>query len=198
MLIWEVKKNYDMKKLRIGMKKLTEEERRMKYAKKMSYVAFGSMIVFIIVLLIGSVSNKARECTEKQALEQAVCVDCEDANCLDCSETGSKMCSKCAIGYVLNSRGQCVDCDDKHYVECESCTAMDSLALSTECKTCSTGHRLVNGKCTLCNSDNTCDACTIDECLSCSDGLRLDNGQCIPCMDSLKHCSRCSGPELCD
>lgn len=60
MLLWEVKKNYDMKKLGMGIKPLTEEERRNKYAKKMSYVAFASMVVFIIVLLIGSVSNKSR------------------------------------------------------------------------------------------------------------------------------------------
>ena len=90
MLIWEVKKNYDMAKLGIGMKKLTEEERRNRYAKKMSYAAFTSMVVFIIVLLIGSVSNKGRECAERQALEQAVCVDCEDSNCLNCVELGSK------------------------------------------------------------------------------------------------------------
>jgi uncharacterized membrane protein len=105
MLIWEVKKNYDMKKLGIGMKKLTEEERRNKYAKRMSFVAFGSMVLFIIVLLIGSVSNKNRECGDRQALEQAVCVDCVDANCLSCAENGSKQCSQCAIGYVLNSNG---------------------------------------------------------------------------------------------
>lgn len=69
MLIWEVKKNYDMKKLGIANKKLSEEERRMQYSKKMSYVAFGSMVIFIIVLLIGSVANSSRQCAEKQALE---------------------------------------------------------------------------------------------------------------------------------
>jgi hypothetical protein len=151
MLLWEVKKNHDMKKLGIGMKPLTEEERRNKYAKKMSYVAFASMVVFIIVLLIGSVSNKSRKCAEKQALEQAVCVDCEDSNCLNCADLGSKQCSECAIGYILNSRGQCVDCDDKDYVECEVCTARDDLALSTECTVCSEKHRLTDGKCVLCN-----------------------------------------------
>jgi hypothetical protein len=62
MLIWEVKKNYDMKKLGIGKKKLTEEERRTKYAKKMSYVAFASMVLFLVILISASVSNKSREC----------------------------------------------------------------------------------------------------------------------------------------
>lgn len=200
MLIWEVKKNYDMKKLGIGMKPLTEEERRTKYAKKMSYVAFASMVVFIIVLLIGSVANKSRTCAEKQALEQAVCVDCEDSNCLNCAEKGSKHCSECAIGYILNSRGQCVDCDDIEKVECETCIAKDDsgLALSTECTKCSEKHRLTDGKCILCNADNTCDACTIDECLICAAGTRLENGQCIPCMDSLHHCQSCTGPDACD
>jgi hypothetical protein len=69
MLIWEVKKNYDMKKLGIGRKKLSEEERRTKYAKRMSFVAFGSMIFFLVILIAGSASNKSRECVEKQALE---------------------------------------------------------------------------------------------------------------------------------
>ena len=112
MLIWEVKKNYDMKKLNIGRKKLTEEERRTKYAKRMSFVAFGSMILFVVILIAGSASNKSRECGKMQALEQAVCVDCVDTNCLSCADLGSKMCSECAEGYVLNSQGQCVDCDD--------------------------------------------------------------------------------------
>jgi hypothetical protein len=65
MLIWEVKKNYDMKKLGIGMKKLTEEERRTKYAKRMSFVAFGSMIFFLVILIAGSAANKSRECGVK-------------------------------------------------------------------------------------------------------------------------------------
>lgn len=65
MLIWEVKKNNDMKKLGIGRKKLTEEERRNQYAKRMSFVAFGSMVLFILVLLVGSVSNKSRECADR-------------------------------------------------------------------------------------------------------------------------------------
>jgi hypothetical protein len=62
MLIWEVKKNYDMKKLGIGRKKLSEEERRTKYAKRMSFVAFGSMIFFLVILIAGSAANKSREC----------------------------------------------------------------------------------------------------------------------------------------
>jgi len=90
MLIWEVKKNWDMKKLGIGRKKLSEDERRTKYAKRMSFVAFGSMILFLVILIIGSVANKSRECGVKQALEQAVCVDCEDEICLSCAELGSK------------------------------------------------------------------------------------------------------------
>jgi hypothetical protein len=62
MLIWEVKKNYEMKKLGIGRKKLTEEERRTKYAKRLSFVAFGSMILFLVIIIAGSASNKSREC----------------------------------------------------------------------------------------------------------------------------------------
>jgi hypothetical protein len=92
MIFWEIKKNYDMSKLRMGRRKLTEEERRTKYAKRMSYIAFVSMILFIVVLLLGSVSNKSRSCPEGKALEAAVCVECQDSNCLSC-EKGSKTCS---------------------------------------------------------------------------------------------------------
>ena len=198
LLIWEVKKNYDMKKLGIGIPKLTEEQRRTRYAKKMSIVAITSMVLFLIVLIAGNFANKSRECGDKQALEQAVCVDCEDENCLDCSGMGSKQCSKCAVGYVLNSQGKCIDCDDKEYVECLECSAKDELALSHECTSCATGHRLTDGKCVLCNADNSCDACTIDECITCTDGTRLQSGQCIPCLDSLHHCKRCGNAEICD
>jgi hypothetical protein len=69
LIFWEMKKNYDMKKLRMGRVKLSEEERRNKYAKSMSYVAFGSMTLFIVILLVGSVSNKSRSCPVGMALE---------------------------------------------------------------------------------------------------------------------------------
>ena len=118
MLLWEVKKNHDMKKLGIGMKPLTEEERRNKYAKKMSYVAFASMVVFIIVLLIGSVSNKSRKCAEKQALEQAVCVDCDDKDYVECEVCTARddlalstECTVCSEKHRLTD-GKCVLCND--------------------------------------------------------------------------------------
>lgn len=69
MLIWEVKKNYDMRKLGISRQKLTEEQRRYKYARIMAVNAIVSMVLFLVILVAASASNKPRQCTERQALE---------------------------------------------------------------------------------------------------------------------------------
>ena len=50
----------------------------------MSIVAFVSMGLFLVLLIIGFAAHNIRECGDRQALESAVCVDCEDAACMEC------------------------------------------------------------------------------------------------------------------
>ena len=58
--------------------KLSEEERRRKWSKKMTFLAAFSMLVFLVFLIGGVFVSPGRECEKRQALESAVCVDCSD------------------------------------------------------------------------------------------------------------------------
>ena len=202
MLIWEIKKTYDMRKLGIAKKKLTEEERRTKYAKKMSYLAFGSMTFFIIVLLIATVASSMRVCPEGQAMESAVCIDCVDVGCKSCPRD-SRNCEECSERQALES-GRCIDCaqdscltcaeDSKVCTECAvgyvlneqgQCIDCDGkeyvqceeCSLDGKCSKCAIGHRLdeIDKVCIPCN-DDSCEACTVTECNTCRDGTRLESG----------------------
>lgn len=137
--------------------KLTEEQRRRNYSRKMSIVSFVSMGLFLILLIIGFAAHNIRECADRQALEAAVCVDCADAACMDC-RGGSKECRLCEKGYVLSPNGKCVDCDSESFVECESCTLGEND--QTQCTKCAIGHRLEGEKCVLCDELLTCNSCT--------------------------------------
>jgi len=66
MLIWEVHFNKKMKKLGInGYAKLSEEERRRKWSKKMTFLAVLSMIIFIVFLIAGVFVSPGRECEKR-------------------------------------------------------------------------------------------------------------------------------------
>jgi len=53
MMIWEVTKNKDLRKLGIpGFEKLTEEQRRMQNHSRMSIIGFASMAIFIALLIL--------------------------------------------------------------------------------------------------------------------------------------------------
>jgi hypothetical protein len=54
----------------------------------MTFLAVFSMTVFLGFLIGGVFVSPGRECEIRQALESAVCVDCQDKKCEDCS-TGS-------------------------------------------------------------------------------------------------------------
>lgn len=43
-------------------KKLTEEQRRRRWGKKLTWVAIGSMATFIVVLIVGVAASGARTC----------------------------------------------------------------------------------------------------------------------------------------
>ena len=85
MMIWEVTKNKDLRKLEIpGFEKLSEEERRLQNHKRMTCLGFISMGIFILMLVLAGILGKGRECGERQALENAVCKECWDSNCQAC------------------------------------------------------------------------------------------------------------------
>lgn len=112
-MIWEVKLWRDAAKL--GMKdgkKLTEEERRRAWGKKLSWVALGSMAAFIVVLIVGVASTSARTCPAGEAMESATCVPCADPNCGNCSDGPNRCLGSCPEGWFLDSAaGKCARCD---------------------------------------------------------------------------------------
>lgn len=118
-MIWEITKNRDLRKLKIkGYEKISEEQRRKQNNKRMSFIGFASMFVFIVLIILAGMFGKGRECGSKQALENAVCTDCYSDACLSCPKS-SKLngCESCDVGYTL-WQGQCVKCDNERYVKC--------------------------------------------------------------------------------
>lgn len=138
-----------MKKLAIsGYKQIDEISRRRIWGNKSFVMAMCSITIFVCLLLLGVLLSEGRECKVGFALENAVCVACEDANCLECKTTD--MCSTCSPGYLLNKLGQCVSCnpdDDKSCLECE----FEKSEISTNCVNCDKGYRLEFGQCVKCS-----------------------------------------------
>ena len=63
MMMWEVTKNKDQRKLGIpGFEELSEEERRMQNHKRMSFIGYVSMFVFVVLLVLVAIFSKGREC----------------------------------------------------------------------------------------------------------------------------------------
>ena len=73
LMVIENRKANEMFKLGIGIKKLSEEERRATYGKKMVYVSLITMISFMIIL-IASVASVKEE--DKRTIENILTV-CE-------------------------------------------------------------------------------------------------------------------------
>ena len=122
MMRLEVKKAKEMKELGIGLGEMSEEQRRKKYGRLMMYVSLTVLGLFMILLVVGIAAQKdGRSCGERQSLESAVCIDCEEKTCMDC-DGNSKVCKQCEVGYVLTPDGKCMDCDDKTWVECSECS----------------------------------------------------------------------------
>lgn len=92
LMIAEVKKAKEMKELGIGLSELSEEDRRRKYGRFMMYVAFIVLGLFMILLVVGIAAQKdGRSCEERQSLESAVCIDCDEKACMEC-DGNSKVC----------------------------------------------------------------------------------------------------------
>lgn len=182
----EITHNVRMRKLKVEKyEKLSELDRRRKYGKVMSILAICSIVVFIGLVITGGVLTTNRTCGDRQALQNAVCVNCEDQRCLSC-EFNSEKCTKCEGGHVLTPEGKCMDCDDKPYNQCEKCTlGKDGKPV---CQQCMDGFRLEGGKCIQCTQSQFCKTCDKDTCIECSDDARMVNGVCIACSASLNHC----------
>jgi len=66
LLIWGNRQNKIQNELGISnLVKLTEEQRRRQYSRKMSIVSFISMGLFLVLLIIGFASHNIRECGER-------------------------------------------------------------------------------------------------------------------------------------
>lgn len=79
LVISEIRYIKSMQKLKVkGFEKLGEQDRRRKWGKMMSCLALVSIILFIGCTVSGFVLIKGRSCADRQALEDAVCVDCVD------------------------------------------------------------------------------------------------------------------------
>jgi hypothetical protein len=63
LMIWEVSLNRRYAKLGFpDSKKLTEEQRRREWGRKLSWVAVASMGTFIVILLVGVAATSSRAC----------------------------------------------------------------------------------------------------------------------------------------
>lgn len=78
-------------------------------------ISIAGMVIFIFILLIGVLTTDGRSCGDRQALEAAVCNECEDPFCFDCA-SGSSSClnalgePSCMEGYNL-FQNKCKDCE---------------------------------------------------------------------------------------
>jgi energy-coupling factor transporter transmembrane protein EcfT len=83
--IWEYLNNKKLKKYKIkGFQKKSEEERRHRYANLVGMYSLVSSLIFICILLLTLLTTPSRQCQDRAALEQAVCIYCEDQNCAVC------------------------------------------------------------------------------------------------------------------
>ncbi|ELP87898.1 protein serine/threonine kinase, putative [Entamoeba invadens IP1] len=131
-----------------------------------------------------------------------MCSLCETSNenCEFCDN--NKLCSKCKIGFVFNSKNECVSkkCSDMLCEQCEDGYVFSDngtcVAFPNKCKTirkgicidCEEGTTLVGGECV----DNAIVNCmkytTSNGCLQCENGYFWDSGKCTECSDECKTC----------
>ena len=92
MIIWEIKLNRDMRKLKIeGFEKVTEEERRRRHSKKFGLIGLATALCWLLIVIICLVVASGRNCDAKHAMEMGVCIPCQDPLCDSCLED-SQMC----------------------------------------------------------------------------------------------------------
>jgi hypothetical protein len=186
LMVVEIRKANEMWKLGIGIKKMSEEERRAHYGKKTAILSLVIMVLFMILLIISVASVKPEDlrntdniltiCDPRQALETATCVDCVDRNCNVCAED-SKICNECDGGFVISKTDGCVKCKDN----CETCEDKTEL-----CTKCQYGYILNSeNNCVKCDDKSylECEECYgVDElatstvCTQCASNHRLENG----------------------
>lgn len=76
-----------MRKLKIkGHEKVTEEERRNKYSRKIFLGFLISFVTWLIVFIVCLAVSEGRKCDERHAMEFGVCVPCKDPDCTKCEE----------------------------------------------------------------------------------------------------------------
>jgi len=102
-LIFEIRHVKAMRKLKMtNFEKITEIQRRRKYNKKVSFTGIISLIALLVIIIFVSIVGDGRECAEKQALQNAVCIDCAQESCLDCVSGEIDGCKTCDKGFILN------------------------------------------------------------------------------------------------
>ena len=79
---WEIRQHRKLVKLGQAAKG-TEADRR-DLGVKVAWLGMSAMSVFIGLLFLGLIFLEGRTCNLNQALEDAVCVDCQDSNCREC------------------------------------------------------------------------------------------------------------------
>jgi len=153
LMIWEVSLNRKYAKLGFAnSKKLSEEQRRREWGKKLSWVAIVSMVVFILILLIGVLTTSARACGDRQALRSATCESCADSKCQDCSDDPAVCKGPCDGGHYLDAEGTCLRCDglpsdSQERPRCLACTFENG---QPACSECAPGHGPRGAECVAC------------------------------------------------
>ncbi len=99
-----------MKKYKIkGFQKKSEEERRHRYANLVGMYSLVSSLIFICILILTLVTTPNRQCQDRAALEQAVCIYCEDQNCAVCDQD-HEICTSCDNHFYPDASGSCTPC----------------------------------------------------------------------------------------
>ena len=142
MVTYKIILDRKMRKLNIkGHEKVTEEERRNLYSRKVFLGFLISFVTWLVIFIICLAVSDGRTCDFRHAMEYGVCVPCKDPDCTKCDED-SDICQECppkvnGTAVFLSNQGQCRQCD----IGCDKC--VDDGNLATKCEQCAPNFQLV-------------------------------------------------------
>ena len=180
MFIFEVYRLRNLSKQSVDVVvKFDEEKRRKIFYHTYFKRAITSLSLFVIPILVMSVTLPAKSCKQQQSLEfNTVCMDCKLTGCLNCEESGADKCDVCDQGlYYDSTQNKCLDCDE--YEDAVLCRKCDGY---NQCTECNVGYRLGQygsdwqGRCRPCD-DPQCALCNelTGQCDECREGWFLKN-----------------------
>ena len=133
-------------------------------------------------------------------IQDKICVQCSLSNCQSClfdNNTGMHICSKCDVGYYLESNKTCSSCNIPN---CLTCARPQQNSPNFQCIVCSSGYFINSSfQCQQCSlTINGCYECGIDAtsstvtCTQCQTPYYyLSNNTCVSCSTATQNCLGC-------